>query len=106
MNKTLILASFLVAGTAAAADLPLNCTGCTYRLVVEDQRMDYETCAEIAGDIAEHAKMEPGYRVAAERYRDSRREARVLVVHNDGRPSGEIICRLGRIRIIEWRQGQ
>lgn len=100
-----LLPALLLASTASAADLPINCAACTYRSVVEDQRMDYETCAEIAGDIAEHAKMERDYRVQSERYRDSRREARVVVVHKDGRPSGEILCRSGRIRIIEWRHG-
>ena len=101
MNK-IIAALLLTTATATAADLPRN----MYASQVEEDAMDYETCAEIAGDIAEHAKMEQGYRIASERYDDRRRQARVVIVHTDGRPSGEVICRNGRIRIIEWRQGR
>ena len=101
-----LLPLLLLTTTASAADMPLNCAQCSYRSVVQEEAMDYETCAEIAGDIAEHARMEKGYRVAAEHYRDRRREARVFVTHTDGRPSGEILCRAGRISVIEWRLGR
>lgn len=104
--RKILLPLLLLTTTASAADLPAACAQCAYRSVVQDEAMDYETCAEIAGDIAEHAKMEPGYRVASEHYRDRRRDARVLVVHTDGRPSGEILCRSGRITVIEWRPGR
>lgn len=106
MNKNIIFAALLASTPAAAADLPIDCAQCTYRSVVQDEAMPYDLCAEIAGDIAEHAKMEAGYRIASERYRDSRREARVVVVHTDGRPSGEVTCRNGRIRVIEYRLGR